>query len=139
MPRLKNIPTQTFDPQAIRILDSALDGAWEGLTSAGQYTGDAQAVRTQLARDIMCMAKKGERDRQRLIQGALAGFRRTSTSARLPDRFPVGSAYVVEARGSVKGMTLMHRYVQFPDGRQVELAARLVPTCAKPVATAVKA
>ena len=46
--------------------------------------------------------------------------------ARLPKRFPVGSTYVVEARGSVKGMTLMHRYVQFPDGRRVELAARLV-------------
>jgi hypothetical protein len=26
-------------------------------------------------------------------------------------------------------MTLMHRYVRFPDGRRVELAARLVPAC----------
>jgi hypothetical protein len=49
----------------------------------------------------------------------------------------VESTYVVEARGSVQGMTLMHRYVQFPDGRRVELAARLVPTSAKPTATAV--
>jgi hypothetical protein len=59
-------------------------------------------------------------------------------SARLPKRFPVGSTYVVEARGSVQGMTLMHRYVQFPDGRRMELAARLVPT-ATPAATTVKA
>ena len=49
--------------------------------------------------------------------------------ARLPKRFPIGSAYVLESRGSVKGMTLIHRYVRFPDGRQVELAARLVPPC----------
>ena len=47
--------------------------------------------------------------------------------ARLPTRFPIGSAYVLESRGSAKGMTLIHRYVRFPDGRQVELAARLVP------------
>ena len=48
------------------------------------------------------------------------------TSARLPKRFPAGTTYVVEARGSVQGMTLMHRYVQFPDGRRIDLAARLV-------------
>ena len=51
------------------------------------------------------------------------------TSDGLPERFPVGSTYVVEARGSVRGLTLMHRYVQFPDGRRVELAARLVRPC----------
>jgi hypothetical protein len=60
------------------------------------------------------------------------------TSRRLPNRFPVGSTYVVEARGSVRGMTLMHRYVQFPDGRRIELAARLVQACAKTGATAVR-
>jgi hypothetical protein len=49
-------------------------------------------------------------------------------SARLPKRFPIGSTYVLESRGSMKGMTLIHRYVRFPDGRQVELAARLVPS-----------
>jgi hypothetical protein len=50
-------------------------------------------------------------------------------SARLPKRFPVGSTYVVEARGSLQGMMLMHRYIRFPDGRRVELAARLVQGC----------
>lgn len=50
-------------------------------------------------------------------------------SARLPKRFPAGTRYIVEARGSVQGMTLMHRYVQFPDGRRVDLAARFVRPC----------
>ena len=49
--------------------------------------------------------------------------------ARLPNRFPIGSSYVLESRGSVKGMTLIHRYVRFPDGRKIELAARLIPSC----------
>jgi hypothetical protein len=59
-------------------------------------------------------------------------------STRLPTRFPPGSAYVVEARGSVQGMTLMHRYVRFPDGRRVELTARLVPACGKASVLTVK-
>jgi hypothetical protein len=81
MPRLKNISTQTFDPQAISILDSALDGAWKSLLSAGQWNGHADAVRVELARHIFRMAIKGERDRQRLIHGSLARFRRTSLNA----------------------------------------------------------
>lgn len=50
-------------------------------------------------------------------------------AARLPNRFPVGTKYILESRGGVKGMTLIHRYVQFPNGRQVELAARLIEPC----------
>jgi hypothetical protein len=54
---------------------------------------------------------------------------------RLPNRIPAGATYVLEARGRVEGMVLVHRHVQFPDGRQMELAARLVPTCAaQPIA-----
>jgi hypothetical protein len=49
--------------------------------------------------------------------------------ARLPEEFPVGSTYVVEARGSVQGLTLMHRYVRLPDGRRIELAARFIHPC----------
>ena len=60
------------------------------------------------------------------------------TSARLPKRFPAGTTYVVEARGSVRGMTLMHRYVRFPDGRRIDLAARLVQTREKSGVTPVR-
>jgi hypothetical protein len=41
---------------------------------------------------------------------------------RLPDRFPVGTRYVIEGRGGSDGRTRIHlRYLEFPDGRQVEL------------------
>ena len=53
----------------------------------------------------------------------------TRKNSGLPKRFPPGTSYVLERRGSMKGMMLVHRYVRFPNGRQVELAARLVPTC----------
>jgi hypothetical protein len=41
----------------------------------------------------------------------------------LPKRFPVGTRYVVEGRRGAKGQLLVYqRYVEFPDGRRVELS-----------------
>ncbi len=43
---------------------------------------------------------------------------------RLPSRFPVGTRYVVEGRGGGQGRLRIHsRYLEFPDGRHVELPA----------------
>jgi len=67
--------TGAFDPETISILGSALDGAWRSLENKSQMNGDAEAARTVLAKHIIDMAKKGERDRQRLIEGALARLR----------------------------------------------------------------
>jgi hypothetical protein len=40
----------------------------------------------------------------------------------LPSRFPVGTRYVVEGRGGGQGRLRIHlRYLEFPDGRHVEL------------------
>jgi hypothetical protein len=41
------------------------------------------------------------------------------SSTRPPMRFPVGSKYVLEGRGP-----LVRRYIEFPDGRKVQLATR---------------
>ena len=41
---------------------------------------------------------------------------------RLPARFPVGTRYVVEGRGGSEGRLRIHlRYLEFPDGRHLEL------------------
>jgi hypothetical protein len=41
---------------------------------------------------------------------------------RLPSRFPVGTRYVVEGRGGDEGRLRIHlRYLEFPDGRHVDL------------------
>lgn len=40
----------------------------------------------------------------------------------LPDRFPVGTRYVIEGRGGGNGLLRVHsRYLEFPDGRHVDL------------------
>jgi hypothetical protein len=48
---------------------------------------------------------------------------------RLPARLPLGSKYVLETRGRMHGSILVQRYVELPDGRRIELAARMVSTC----------
>jgi hypothetical protein len=47
----------------------------------------------------------------------------SSLAKGLPNRFPVGTRYVVEGRRGAKGQLLVyHRYVEFPEGRRVELS-----------------
>jgi hypothetical protein len=46
------------------------------------------------------------------------------TSSRLPRRFPANTKYVVEAHGAY-----VRRYVEFPDGRVIELSPRKAQTC----------
>ena len=45
-------------------------------------------------------------------------------STRLPTRFPADTKYVLEARGP-----WVYRFIEFPDGRKVELAPRKALTC----------
>jgi hypothetical protein len=42
-------------------------------------------------------------------------------ASRLPSRFPVGTRYVVEGRGGLISL----RYLEFPDGRKVDLPSDL--------------
>jgi hypothetical protein len=47
--------------------------------------------------------------------------------SRLPSRFPAGTRYVIEGRGGLINL----RYIEFPDGRQIDLP----PDLAKRTAT----
>jgi hypothetical protein len=62
----------TFNPETLHILGSALDDAWQRLEVRVHLNGSGDAIRTILAKHIIAMAEQGERDRQRLIEGALA-------------------------------------------------------------------
>jgi hypothetical protein len=61
-----------FNPEIIRIMGGALDNAWLRLRAGASLNGSADAARTVLAKHIIDMTKQGERDPQRLTQGALA-------------------------------------------------------------------
>ena len=61
---------EEFDPQTLRILDEALDDAWQRV-KRNHLNGRAYAARSVLAQHIYAMAKQGERDPRYLIDGAL--------------------------------------------------------------------
>jgi hypothetical protein len=47
----------------------------------------------------------------------------SSQTGRLPNRFPVGTRYVVEGRGVGRGrLRVASRYLEFPNGRHVDLS-----------------
>jgi hypothetical protein len=50
----------------------------------------------------------------------------SSKASRLPNRFPVGTRYVIEGRGGQVHL----RYLEFPDGRQIQLPADLAERAA---------
>ena len=65
-----------FDPDTLDILHEALEDAWEQAQASGaRLNGHAEAARMVLAKHIVDMAKQGERDRKRLVAGALARFK----------------------------------------------------------------
>ena len=67
-----NEPTEEFSPEAVHILGDALDEAWRRLEAGAHLNGSADSARTLVAQHIIAMARQGERDPQRLIEGALA-------------------------------------------------------------------
>jgi hypothetical protein len=53
--------------------------------------------------------------------GSQTSARVSSRISRLPSRFPVGTRFVIEGRGG----RIHLQYLEFPDGRQIELPADL--------------
>lgn len=70
---------EVFDPETVRMLSDALEDTWE-IASANQIThgvgGDPEAARDLVAKHIVDIALQGERNRQRLILGALDRLKR---------------------------------------------------------------
>jgi hypothetical protein len=74
-----------FDPESILILTAALDDAWKSLQTAGVYFKSgyqAEATRELLALRIIEMAKLGERDPHRLLEGALLHLAQSNLAQR---------------------------------------------------------
>jgi hypothetical protein len=62
-----------FDPDAVRTLVAAFDGAWQSIKASGARLSDKQIelVRENLAKYIIEQARHGELDQCRLRDGAL--------------------------------------------------------------------
>jgi hypothetical protein len=73
-------PTEVFDPDAIRVLTTAFEHAWQKLENSGvRFDPDRQSeARNILAKYIIEQARQGERDDRRLRDGALLQYARTN-------------------------------------------------------------
>jgi hypothetical protein len=84
MQRYLHEHTAVFEPDAILILTSALDDAWQSLQTAGASfasRGQVDATRELLALRIIEMAKLGQRDRRHLSEDALLYLARSNLRA----------------------------------------------------------
>jgi hypothetical protein len=71
---IKRFADGVFYPEEVEILTTAFDDAWAGLqASKAPFAAEeyGSAAREILAKHIMMAAQRGERDRRRLIDGAL--------------------------------------------------------------------
>jgi hypothetical protein len=59
-----------FDPETLCILGDAMDEAWRRV-KLDHLNGSADGARAVLTQHIFALARKGERDPQHLIDGAL--------------------------------------------------------------------
>lgn len=83
-------PETAFDPEAIRVLASALDEAWGRIRQSGsQFARPAYShvMREVVAKRIMEMALRGVKDRQTLVEDAVR-FVATNYVGKKPTTLP---------------------------------------------------
>jgi len=76
---------RAFDPETTHLLAAAFENAWESLTARGNRIDDplkAAQSREVLAKRIIELAQRGERDSIRLCDDALAYLREQSADGR---------------------------------------------------------
>ncbi len=82
-----------FDPETADLLAEALEAAWNALRAKGEFRNPAKAAdtRTLLAKYLIEIAGRGERDRDRLHQQALIFLNRGMEARRRYNAFDIGS------------------------------------------------
>jgi hypothetical protein len=83
-----------FGPDVLTLMSGALDDAWRSLSADGiKFAGEAKEASTRetLARRIVELATKGERDKRRLRDGALAAL--ADANLRTPPPPPTGPRF----------------------------------------------
>jgi hypothetical protein len=74
MPIVPLLANSSFDPEAVEVLSAAFEDAWAKLKETGStFTRPAyeRGAREVLAKCIIEMAQRGERDRHQLTQAAV--------------------------------------------------------------------
>jgi hypothetical protein len=84
-----HVDAGVFDPDAVRTLIAAFDGAWPSIKASGGTNlshKQIELVRAMLAKYIIEQARHGELDQCRLRDGALLHLAQSNLRYPLPDR-----------------------------------------------------
>jgi len=66
----------SFEPEEIQVLSTALERAWDFIEKSGEFGMDApDYCRSSLATHVMAIARTGERDPLRLANSAIQRYR----------------------------------------------------------------
>jgi hypothetical protein len=74
MPIVKFLANAGFDAEATHLLGSAFDAAWQAVRTSGSVLADethAASTRRRLAKRVIEMGRRGERNHDRLVEDAL--------------------------------------------------------------------
>jgi beta-galactosidase/beta-glucuronidase len=90
MPPAFPLATTAFDSEMTSLLASAFDAAWQSVQASNSTLADAAhatSTRALLAKSIIEMGQRGERNHQRLVENASA---RLADSTRFPEQWGDG-------------------------------------------------
>jgi len=76
MPIIPLLANTSFDPEAVETLSAAFDDAWEKIKQSGSFARPAheRGAREVLAKCIIEMSQRGERDKHLLSDAAVKFF-----------------------------------------------------------------
>jgi len=72
MPIVQLLAKAAFDPESAEMLAAAFDAAWDTIRNTLAAAENADAARERLAKRIIEMAQRGERDPKRLVDDAVS-------------------------------------------------------------------
>jgi len=74
---IENIPDTSFDPRTVNLLSDAFESAWQRIQTSGNRLarpGYANVMREVMAKHIIYLAQRGERNEAELSDSAVRFF-----------------------------------------------------------------
>jgi hypothetical protein len=86
MPLVPFLANSGFDPEATSLLGAAFEAAWQAVKASGSALADAThaaATRELLARRVIEMGRRGERNHDRLVEAALDHLAKSTAASEI--------------------------------------------------------
>jgi uncharacterized protein with NRDE domain len=105
MPMVALLSNAAFDSETTQLLGAAFEAAWEKVKTSGSTLAEeseAASTRELLAKRIIEMAKRGERNPNRLVESALDHLVKSRATSDIPISPPTSNS-AISPRAAVLG------------------------------------